>query len=166
MIHYEAGLGSWTYDFLDRIFDTDVRIGVPYVINKNEYFEMLKTYGIESRFKDTAVVTFSADVTYEDKNGDTIYSETLPEEHKIAYRAFFVFPKGSPEGSGDFYDCIQFGCYNNEKLSLENYEGFVRDLLRCVKYPSIQHAKGLICEKIQELEKITHEISELNKIVY
>ena len=127
-MHYEEGTGSYQNDFLELILDTPYRYNFPYRVDKKKYNTIMEKYHEATRFKDADVVTFTCDYCT-DNDGN------------IEYRAFFVWPENSPEGSRDFYDCIQFGY--GIGLELDNYEPFVRDILDCVVGVYIDHAKDL-----------------------
>lgn len=127
-MHYEEGTGSYQNDFLELILDTQYRYDFPYRVDKEKYNTIMEKYHEATRFKDADVVTFRCDYNNDD-------------DDNIDHRAFFVWPENSPEGSRDFYDCIQFGY--GLGLELDDYEPFVRDILDCIVCVDTDHAKDL-----------------------
>ena len=127
---YLAETGSWQSDFLEKILDTDIRCDVPYKIDRKKYEDVVKKYSLELRIKDADVIIFRVDYSkdFDDPDGE------------FTGKTFFAWPKNSPEGSDDFYDCFQFhDWYGDEKHHADMFEIFVHELLESVMCPDPEY---------------------------
>ncbi len=148
---YSEAMGSYEAEFLENILDTTYKYGVPYIIDREKYEAVMKEFGKEVRIKDADVVIFHANKDEED--GD-IYNYT-----------FFVFPKNSPDGSEDFYDCFQFGDYDYDYKHKEKFEEFVHAILESVVGVDVPTTMNLRDEKTKELRYAFKELNELDNII-
>ena len=114
---------------------------------------ILEKYGEKTRFKDTDVVKFHSDYNLSDYRDGKLYSY-----------AFFAWPQNGPEGSEDFYDCIQFSDYKYNDKHKEAYESFIHEIVKCIVGIDRECLKKLIAAKVAEREKISAEIEELNEL--
>ena len=113
-MYYNSGTGSYETDFLEPILDTGFKCNVPSKIDRKKYQEILEKYKKDMRIVDADVVSFNYDYSKHDDGEIWLY-------------AFYVYPKNSPEGSEDFYDCFLFeDARCNGKNTYEEYEKFVR----------------------------------------
>ena len=151
---YNLGTGSYESDFLENMLDTDFRYGVPYKIDREKYEAVMKEFEKEVRIKDANVVVFHADYNKDEEEDRGIYSYT-----------FFVWPKNSPEGSDDFYDCSQFWDYDYDFKHKEKFEEFVHAILESVVGVDVPTAMSLREKKSKELRRTLKEIDELNDII-
>lgn len=145
MIYSEA-TGSYEAEFLENILDTTYKYGVPYIIDREKYEAVMNEFKKEVRINDANVVVFNADYD--------IYSY-----------AFFAFPKNSPDGSEDFYDCSQFWDYDYDYKHKEKFEEFVHAILESVVGVDVPTAMSLRNEKANELRRTFKERGELDNII-
>lgn len=151
---YSEATGSYEAEFLENILDTVYKYGVPYIIDREKYEVVMKEFGKEVRIKDANVVVFHADYNKDEEEGRGIYSY-----------AFFAWPKNSPEGSEDFYDCSQFWDYDYDYKHKEEFEVFVYAVLSCVVGVDKPYLLALIDEKNAERGKIACEIEVLKQLL-
>lgn len=150
-MYYEEVIDAYCNDFLEPIIDTTFRYDVPYKIDKEKYTEVLKKYNYTSRFKDADVVTFGFHLNTEDRYN---------------YLAFFVHPQNSPNGSEDFYDCIQFGSlFESESRPYDTHQDFIRDLLQCVIKPSTEHIREMMNDIREQINKNHEDLNSLQRII-
>lgn len=152
-MEYSSATGSYEAEFLEQILDTGFRYGVPYKIDKKKWDEILEKYGEKTRFNDADVVKFHSDYSLSDYRDGKLYSY-----------AFFAWPQNSPEGSEDFYECIQFSDYKYNDKHKEAYESFIHEIVKCIVGIDRECLKKLIAAKVAEREKISAEIEELNEL--
>jgi endonuclease IV len=150
---YNSGTDSYQADFLENILDTAYKYGVPYIIDREKYESAMKEFKKEVRIKDANVVVFHAD--YNKEEDRDIYSYT-----------FFAWPKNSPEGSKDFYDCSQFWDYDYDYKHKEKFEEFVHAILESVVGVDVPTAMNLRGEKAKELRLAFKELDELDDIIF
>ena len=151
---YNPGTGSYQADFLENILDTTYKYGVPYIIDREKYEAVMKEFEKEVRIKDANVVVFHADYNKDEEEDRGIYSYT-----------FFAWPKNSPEGSEDFYDCSQFWDYDYNYEHKEKFEEFVHAILESVVGVDKPRLLALIEEKNLERSKIDCEIEVLKQLL-
>ena len=151
---YEPGTGSYEAEVLENILDTAYKYGVPYIIDREKYEAVMKKFEKETVIKDANVVVFHAD-----------YNKDEEEDRGIYRYAFFAWPKNSPEGSEDFYDCSQFWDYEYDYKHKEKFEEFVHAILGSVVGVDKQHLLALIEEKNAERCKIDCEIEVLKQLL-
>ena len=147
---YSSVTGSYQADFLENILGTVYKYGVPYIIDREKYEAVMRRFNKEVRIKDANVVVFHSD-----------YNKT---EDDYSY-AFFAWPKNSPEGSEDFYDCSQFWDYDYDYKHKEKFEEFVHAILGSVVGVDKQRLLALIEEKNAERCKIDCEIEVLKQLL-
>lgn len=150
---YNSGTDSYQADFLENILDTTYKYGVPYIIDREKYESVMKEFKKEMRIKDADIVVFHAN--YDKKEDRDIYSYT-----------FFAWPKNSPEGSEDFYDCSQFWDYDYDYKHKEKFEEFVHAILESVVGIDVPTAMNLRDEKAKELKRSFKELDELDHIIF
>lgn len=150
-MEYSEGTGSYEAEFLEQILDTGFRYGVPYKIDKKKWDEILEKYGEKTRFKDTDVVKFHSDYSLSDYRDGKLFSY-----------AFYAWPQNSPEGSEDFYECIQFSDYKYNDKHKEAYENFIHEIVKCIICIDHDSMDKLIREKMEERDRISREIAELS----
>ena len=148
---YSSATDSYQADFLENILDTTYKYGIPYIIDREKYEAVMKEFKKEVRIKDANVVEFHADYSKE-------------EDGHICNYTFFAFPKNSPEGSKDFYDCSQF-CDDYDCEYKEKFEEFVHAVLECVVGIDVPTAMNLRDEKVKELRRDFKEIDNLDSII-
>ena len=151
---YNPGTDSYQADFLENILDTAYKYGVPYIIDREKYEAIMKKFKKEVRIKDANVVVFHAD-----------YNKDEEDERGIYSYAFYAWPKNSPEGSEDFYDCSQFWDYEYDYKHKERFEEFVRAILGSVVGVDKPRLLALIEEKNLERSKIDCEIEVLKQLL-
>lgn len=151
---YEPGTGSYEAEFLENILDTAYKYGVPYIIDREKYEAVMKEFEKEVRIKDANVVVFHAD-----------YNKDEEEDRGIYSYAFFAWPKNSPDGSEDFYDCSQFWDYDYNYKHKEKFEEFAHAILSSVVGVDKPHLLALIEEKNAERSKIACEIEVLKQLL-
>ena len=151
---YSEATDSYQADFLENILDTTYKYGVPYIIDREKYEAVMREFNKEVRIKDANVVVFRADYNKDEEEDGGIYSYT-----------FFVWPKNSPEGSEDFYDCSQFWDYDYDYKHKEKFEEFVHAILGSVVCTDKPHLLALIEEKNAERCKIGCEIEVLKQLL-
>lgn len=152
-MYYNPGTGSYETYFLEPILDTGFKSNVPYKIDRKKYQEILEKYKQDMRIVDADVVSFNYDYSKHD-------------DGKIWLYAFYAYPKNSPEGSEDFYDCFLFDdirCY--DKDIEEEYQKFVRELMECVIGVDIPAATSLRNRKAQEAYLALKELDELDSLI-
>ena len=150
-MYYEEAIGSYCNNFLEPILDTTFRYDVPYKIDKEKYTKVLKKYNYASRFKDADVVTFGFHLNTEDRYN---------------YLAFFVHPQNSPNGSEDFYDCIQFGSgFEEVSRPYDTHQDFIRDLMQCIIAPSSEDVKGMMNKLREEINQKYEHLNFLQRII-
>lgn len=148
-MYYEEAIGSYCNDFLEPILDTQFRYDIPYRVDKEKYNEVLKKYNCTSRFKDADVVTFSFNLNTEDRYN---------------VLAFFVHPQNSPNGSEDFYDCIQFDSFFEDvSRPYDTHQDFIRDLLQCIIKPSTEHIREMMNAIREGINKKHEELNILQR---
>lgn len=150
---YNPGTGSYNTEFLENILDTAYKYGVPYIIDREKYEATMKEFKQDVRIKDANVVVFHADCTKDEEDRDISY-------------AFFAWPKNSPEGSEDFYDCSLFWDYDCNYEHKEKFEEFVHAILESIVGVDVPTAMNLRDEKIKELKCAFKELDELDNIVF
>ena len=150
---YNSGTDSYQADFLENILDTTYKYGVPYIIDREKYESAMKEFKKEARIKDANVVVFHAD--YNKEEDRDIYSYT-----------FFAWPKNSPEGSKDFYDCSQFWDYDYDYKHKKKFEEFVHAILESVVGIDVPTAMNLRDEKVKEVRLAFKELDELDHIIF
>ena len=151
---YSEATGSYEAEFLENILDTAYKYGVPYLIDREKYEVVMREFGKEMRIKDANVVVFHAD-----------YNKDEEEDRGIYSYAFFAWPKNSPEGSEDFYDCSQFWDHDYDYKHKEKFEEFVHAVLSSVVGVDKPHLLALIEEKNAERSKIACEIEVLKQLL-
>ena len=151
---YSSATGSYEADFLESILGTIYKYGVPYIIDKEKYEAVMRGFNKEVRIKDANVVVFHADYNKDEEDDRGIYSY-----------AFFAWPKNSPEGSEDFYDCSQFWDYDYDYKHKEKFEEFVHAILGSVVGVDKPRLLTLIEEKNAERSKIYCEIEVLKQLL-
>lgn len=151
-MEYSSATDSYEAEFLENILDTKFSYGVPYKIDKEKYNKVLEKYNEKSRFKEADVVKFHFDysIKKDDDNNDKIY-----------LYAFFIFPKNSPEGSDDMYDCILFDDYKYDEKHKEACENFIHSLVQTIITVDHDAMDKLISEKKAEKTKLSYEIEKL-----
>ncbi len=154
-MYYNHATDSYNNDFLEQIFDTGIYCNIPYKIDRKKYNKILKKYNQCTRIIDADVVEFCYDCCITEKDDD-LY-------------CFYAFPKNSPEESNDYYDCFQFDNFDNNgcknKNILEKYKKFVCELMKCVKCVDVPNTIILYNDKLNEMEKIFHEMNIINNII-
>ena len=152
-MYYNPGTGSYETDFLEPILDTAFRCNVPYKIDREKYQEILEKYKQDMRIVDADVVSFNYDYSKHDDGEIWLY-------------AFYAYPKNSPEGSEDFYDCFLFDDSRcNGKNTEEEYQKFVRELMGCVIGVDIPTATNLRNEKVKQVCQSLKELDEIVNII-
>lgn len=152
---YEPGTGCYETEFLENILDTTYKYGVPYIIDREKYEAVMKEFEKEVRIKDANVVVFHAD-----------YNKDEEEDRGIYSYAFFAWPKNSPEGSEDFYDCSQFWDYDYDYKHKEKFEEFVHAILESVVGVDVPTAINLRNDKAEEIKHSFKELDELDNIIF
>ena len=77
-----------------------------------------------------------------------------------------AYPKNSPEGSEDFYDCFLFeDARCNGKNTDEEYEKFVRELMGYVIGVDIPAATNMRNEKLKQVHQSLNELYEIVNII-
>lgn len=152
---YEPGTGSYEAEFLENILDTAYKYGVPYIIDREKYEAVMKKFEKETGIKDANVVVFHAD-----------YNKDEEEDRGIYSYAFFAWPKNSPDGSEDFYDCSQFWDYQYDYKHKEKFEEFVHAILESVVGVDVPTAINLRIGKMEEIKRSFKEIDELDNIIF
>ena len=151
---YNPGTDSYQADFLENILGTIYKYGVPYIIDREKYEAVMKEFNKDVRIKDANVVVFHADYNKDEENDRGVYSYV-----------FYAWPKNSPEGSEDFYDCSQFWDYDYDYKHKEKFEEFVRAILGSVVGVDKPRLLALIEEKNAERCKIDCEIEVLRQLL-
>lgn len=154
-MEYSEATDSYEAEFLENILDTAYKYGVPYIIDREKYEAVMKEFKKEVRIKDANVVVFHADYNKDAEEGRGIYSY-----------AFFAWPKNSPDGSEDFYDCSQFWDYDYDYKHKEKFEEFVHAILESVVGVDLPTAMDLCDEKVKELRRTFKELDELDDIIF
>jgi len=152
---YDPGTGNYEAEFLENILDTAYKYGVPYIIDREKYEAVMKEFEKEARIKDADVVVFHAD-----------YNKDEEEDRGIYSYAFFAWPKNSPEGSEDFYDCSQFWDYDCDYKHKEKFEEFVHAILESVVGVDVPTTMNLRDKKAKELRRAFKELDELDNIIF
>ena len=147
---YSPATGSYESDFLENILNTQYKYGVPYKIDREKYESAMKAFNKEVRIKDADVVVFHADYNKDEDNDRNIYSYT-----------FYAWPKNSPKGSNDFYDCSQFWDYDYDYKHKEKFEEFVFEVLKSIVGVDQECLKNKIKELQNEREKLSENIEKL-----
>lgn len=151
---YNTGTDSYQNDFLEPIDETEFLCGVPYKIDREKYKEILERNHRHMRIHDANVVTFSYDYCAHDDGQIWLYN-------------LFAWPKNSPKGSDDFYDCFQFDDDTEHKYAAYvEYHNFVRELMGCVVGVDVPTAINLRDEKVKELKRTFKELDELDNIIF
>lgn len=153
-MEYNSATDRYENEFLEPILDTNFKYGVPYKINREIYKIAFKKFNKDIRIKDADVVSFHVGYTYySDKEGG-VYSYT-----------FYTWPKNSPEGSEDFYDCAQFyGCEYGNKCK-ETFEDFVHAVLESIIEVDKVQCKNLINRLQQEVDIKMKNIESLKNLL-
>ena len=144
---YNSETDGYESEFLEPILDTNFNYGVYYKIDREIYENAFKKFNKNSRIKDADVVVF----------------HTKYDEDYDSY-TFFAFPKNSPEGSKDFYDCSQF-CDMDYDNTHENFVHFVDAVLESVISPDKQYSEKLIAELQQEIDTNMKDIELLKNLL-
>ena len=152
---YSPATGSYQADFLEGILNTNYKYGVPYKIDREKYESAMKAFNKEIRIKDADVVIFHADYNKDENNDRNIYSY-----------AFYAWPKNSPKGSNDFYDCSQFWDYEYDYKHKEKFEEFVFEVLKSIVGVDQEYLKNKIKEQEEECEIITKNIEILTNLLF
>ena len=152
-MYYNDGTGCYCNDYLEQILDTPFRFQVPYKIDKENYKAVLDKYCEKTRIPDATVLEFSM---HYDKDED--------DELESGY-AFFAFPKNSPKGSKDFYDCVQFRAHEYECKQKEAFETFLREILACVIGPSYKYIVQDKADIYNNINKEMEQLGILDKIM-
>lgn len=157
-MHYESGMGSYCNDFMESIAGTEVRSNIPYKIDKAMYDDILKKHNECSRFKNTDVVSFSMDYNFR--------SSSKGEDGETPYMyGFFVWPKNTPDGSDDFYDCILFDDYKYDNKHKEAYENFVNELFGCIKGVDVPTAMAMKQEMVSEIKTKLNDLDNFDAVI-
>lgn len=152
-MYYNPGTDSYDADFLEPILETGFRCNVPYKIDRKKYQEVLEKYKQDMRIVDADVVSFTYDYSKHDDGKIWLYS-------------FYTYPKNSPEGSEDFYDCFLFEDIRcNGKNIEEEYQKFIQELMKCVIGVDIQIATNLRNEKVKQVRQAQKELDEIVDII-
>ena len=151
---YSPETDSYQADFLENILGTIYKYGVPYIIDREKYEAVMRGFNKEVRIKDANVVVFHANYNKDEEDDRGIYSYV-----------FFAWPKNSPEGSQDFYDCSQFWDYDYDYKHKEKFEEFVNAILGSVVGVDKPRLLALIEEKNKERSKIDCEIEVLKQLL-
>ena len=150
---YSDATDSYQNDYLEGIPGTEYRFDLPYRIDRKIYEKVLRDHNQGIRLKDADVVRFRADYYDVGDEGDEQYNYV-----------FYAWGENSPEGSNDFYECVQFHWedYPNPK---EAFEEFVREIMECVIAPDEEYVNREIDELTAEMEKTKENIEILKKSV-
>lgn len=152
---YNPGTDSYESDFLEPIIDTGFRCNIPYKIDRDKYKEILEKNHQHMRIVDADVVVFGHDYCMHDDGEIWLYN-------------FFAWPKNSPEGSDDFYDCFQFDgtdtTHKNKNIVVE-YHNFIRELMGCVIGIDMPAAITLRNDKAQDVYRALKELDEVDNII-
>jgi hypothetical protein len=152
-MYYNPGTDSYETDFLEPILDTGFRCNVPYKIDRKKYQEIIEKYKQDMRIVDADVVSFTYDYSKHDDGEIWLYT-------------FYAYPKNSPEGSEDFYDCFLFEDIRcNGKNIEEEYRKFIQELMGCVIGVDIQIATNLRNEKVKQVRQAQKELDEIVDII-
>ena len=105
------------------------------------------------RIVDADVVTFNHDYCTHDDGEIWLYN-------------FFAWPKNSPKGSDDFYDCFQFSSQDTAPGNIVvEYHNFIRELMACVIGIDVPTAITLRNEKAQDVYRALKELNEVDSII-
>ena len=148
-MYYNESTDSYISENFDEIPGTGLMFGVPYIIDRDKYKSVLEKRHFNMRIKDADVVTFSM---YSSEIGDIL----------------FAFPKNSPEGSNDFYECFSF--YNNDFETQdqrnEEFQKFMGEMSGCIAGPSPTHCHELKNELMRNIRESLEFISAIDEILY
>ena len=153
---YSPGTGSYESDFLEHILDTDFRYDIPYKVDKEKYLAVVEEYlhNTDIRIKDADVLIFHSDYVMDDED----------QERGVYGYTFYAWPQNSPKGSKDFYDCFTFWDWEQENKHKENFEAFVRAILKSIICPDKEYMNKLkdeMQEKKKEIEEQTNIINDI-----
>lgn len=147
-MHYSESTDSYVNENFEEMQGTGLMFGVPYIIDRDKYESMLEKRRFRMRIKDADVVTFSMSSS---GIGDVL----------------FAFPKNSPEGSNDFYECFSF--YNDDFETQdqrnEEFQKFMGEMAGCVAGPSPTHCHELKNELMRNNREILESISIIDEIL-
>lgn len=152
---YNSATGGYENEFLGPILDTNFKYGVPYKIDREIYENAFKKFNKHIRIKDADVVVFYADYNKDDDD----------EKRGIYSYTFYAWPKNSPEGSEDFYDCSQFWDWDYDNEHKETFEDFVHAVLESVISIDEECTKKLIAELQQEVDTKMKNIESLKNLL-
>lgn len=148
-MYYNESTDSYVNKDFEGMPGTGLIFGVPYIIDRDKYKSMLEKHRFRMRIKDADVVTFSMSSS---GIGDCL----------------FAFPKNSPEGSNDFYECFSF--YNDDfetqDQRSEEFQKFMGEMAGCVAGPSPTHCQELKNELMGNIREILESISAIDEILY
>ena len=149
-MYYEPGIGAYTNDPFEKISGTKFYYNIPYLFDREKYTSVAKKYGLTTDIKTANAVSFSTDY-----NNDE-------ETNEIDRRSFFVWPEGSQD-TIDWHDVFFFGRLS--KLTLDEYETVVRDILDCVTGVDVDCTEEKLRKRIGVMDKVLGEIGTLRKIL-
>ena len=152
-MYYDEVTGDFHNEDFEQILDTEFRFDIPYLINKEKYENTLRKYNINPRVKDADIVVFNSTCTKDDDSNEKTYT-------------FFAFPRNSPEGSDDFYECIQFGDWFEEKgrpYSMHNQ--FITELISCISGPSQMYCYELKKSIMKDIKQDLEHIELIDNII-
>ena len=149
-MYYNPGIGCFTNDLFEKILDTEFYYSIPYFFDKEKYASVAKKYGLTTDIKVADTVSFSTDY-----NNDE-------ETNEIDSRSFFVWPEGSQD-TIDWHDVFFFGRLS--KLTLDEYETVVRDILGCVTGVNTESTEKTLKKRLAVVDKILGEIQTLREVL-
>ena len=154
-MYYNEGTGSYVNDEFEPIYETGYYFGIPYKINREKFEIVMQKYGEKPRVKDADVLVFNMHYNIDDDTANP------------THYAFFATPKNSPDGSDDFYECIQFSYLwdENDKTCTERFIEFVHEFMECVIGVSVGHLNEMKDEKVHELSVIDRQIMLIDEIL-
>ena len=148
-MYYNKSTDSYDSKDFEEIPGTGLMFGVPYLIDRDKYKAVLGKHHFHMRIKDADVVTFSM------------------SSSGIGY-VLFAFPKNSPEGSDDFYECFSF--YNDDFETQdhrnEEFQKFMYEMADCVAGPSPNRCHDLKNELMRNIRENLKFISIIDEILY
>jgi hypothetical protein len=148
-MYYDESTDSYVNENFEEMPGTGLMFGVPYLIDRDKYKSVLEKRHFHMRIKDADVVTFSM------------------SSSEIGY-VLFAFPKNSPEGSDDFYECFSF--YNDDFETQdqrnEEFQKFMDEMADCVVGPSQTHCHDLKNELMRNIRENLEFISIIDEILY
>ena len=156
---YSNATDSYEAELLENILDTDFRYGIPYKIDREKYEMVMKTFNKEIRIKNADVVVFHADYTESGGHGWC----TDDKSNEFNY-TFYAWPKNSPEGSDDFYDCSLFWDFDYDYKQKETFDRFVHAILETVIEVDYEYLTELKNDLIREKNNIEEQIETITKM--